>query len=200
MARNLITDVAGVRVGSADDAKLASGVTAVIFDEPAVASIAIHGGAPAVRDTALLEPEMTVERVDGFVVSGGSAFGLDSVAHADQPMARRALHLGVEADAVVMHGDAHVLLVEAGQADLTKLMQARQRLIQLQNNQLDAVWQATQAQSDLLLALGMPSLIHGMLNRAEEDTVPTNSAAPAAMPPPSLSTSTPTHTTASTRQ
>ena len=75
---NLITDVAGVSVGSADDPKLASGVTAVIFDEPAVASIAIHGGAPAVRDTALLEPEMTVERVDAFVLSGGSAFGLDA--------------------------------------------------------------------------------------------------------------------------
>ena len=70
-------------------------------------------------------------------------------------------------------------LFEAGQADLTKLMQARQRLIQLQNNQLDAVWQATQAQSDLLLALGMPSLIHSMLNRAQEDATPTNSASPA---------------------
>jgi D-aminopeptidase len=78
MAANLITDVAGVRVGSAEDARLASGVTAVIFDEPAVASIAINGGAPALRDTALLEPEMTVERVDGFVLSGGSAFGLDA--------------------------------------------------------------------------------------------------------------------------
>ncbi len=78
MTANLITDVAGVKVGNADDARLASGVTAVIFDEPAVASIAVHGGAPAVRDTALLEPEMTVERVDGFVLSGGSAFGLDA--------------------------------------------------------------------------------------------------------------------------
>lgn len=78
MMRNLITDVAGVRVGSDDDARIASGVTAVIFDEPAVASIAIHGGAPAVRDTALLEPEMMVERVDAFVLSGGSAFGLDA--------------------------------------------------------------------------------------------------------------------------
>ena len=44
-------------------------------------------------------------------------------------------------------------LFEAGQADLTKLMQARQRLIQLENAQLDAVWAATQAQADLLLAL-----------------------------------------------
>ncbi len=77
--RNLITDVPGLRVGNAQDAVLASGVTAVIFDTPATASIAIHGGAPGVRDTALLEPEMTVETVDALVLSGGSAFGLDAM-------------------------------------------------------------------------------------------------------------------------
>ncbi len=78
MTENLITDVPGVRVGSAEDMLLASGVTAVVFDEPAVASIAVHGGGPAARDTELLAPHMTVERVDGFVLSGGSAFGLDA--------------------------------------------------------------------------------------------------------------------------
>jgi D-aminopeptidase len=78
MTVNLITDVAGVRVGSAEDMRLASGVTAVLFDGPAVASIAVHGGGPASRDTELLAPHMTVERVDGFVLSGGSAFGLDA--------------------------------------------------------------------------------------------------------------------------
>jgi L-aminopeptidase/D-esterase-like protein len=78
MARNLITDVEGVLVGSADDTRLASGVTVVLFEQPAIASIAMNGGAPALRDTALLEPEMTIERVDGFVLSGGSAFGLDA--------------------------------------------------------------------------------------------------------------------------
>jgi L-aminopeptidase/D-esterase-like protein len=76
--RNLITDVPGLRVGHAQDGRLASGVTAVVFDAPAVASIAIHGGAPGVRDAALLEPEMTVERVDALILSGGSAFGLDA--------------------------------------------------------------------------------------------------------------------------
>ncbi len=74
--RNLITDVAGVSVGNAHDEALASGVTVAVFDEPAVASIAIHGGAPGVCDTALLEPEASVECVDAFVLSGGSAFGL----------------------------------------------------------------------------------------------------------------------------
>ena len=77
--RNLITDVHGLRIGQAQDGALASGVTVVIFDEPAVASVAIHGGAPGVRDTALLEPEMTVETVDALVLSGGSAFGLDAM-------------------------------------------------------------------------------------------------------------------------
>ena len=76
--RNLITDVAGLRVGHADDRRLGSGVTVLVFDEPAVASIAVSGGAPGLRDTALLEPGMTVERVDALVLSGGSAFGLDA--------------------------------------------------------------------------------------------------------------------------
>ena len=77
--QNLVTDVGGLRVGHAHDLRLASGVTSLIFDGPAVASISIQGGAPGVRDTALLEPEMTVETVDALVLSGGSAFGLDSM-------------------------------------------------------------------------------------------------------------------------
>jgi cobalt-zinc-cadmium efflux system outer membrane protein len=53
-------------------------------------------------------------------------------------------------------------LFEAGQTDLSKLLQARQRLIQLENARLDAVWQATQAQADLLTALGAPVLIRAL--------------------------------------
>jgi D-aminopeptidase len=76
--RNLLTDVPGVLVGHADDAKLASGTTAIVFDEPAIASYDLRGGAPGTRDTDLLIPEETVERVDAIVLSGGSAFGLDA--------------------------------------------------------------------------------------------------------------------------
>ena len=76
--RNLITDVDGVLVGQADDARLASGVTAIIFAEPAVAAVDVRGGAPGTRETDLLEPHRTVERIDAVVLSGGSAFGLDA--------------------------------------------------------------------------------------------------------------------------
>ena len=58
-------------------------------------------------------------------------------------------------------------LFEAGQTDLTRVQQARQRLIQLENSQLDALWAATQAQADLMLAVGVPSMIQALLQTAE---------------------------------
>ena len=76
--RNLITDVAGVRVGHAGDARLGSGTTVVIFDQPAVAAADVGGGGPGTRESALLDPAMTIERIDAIAISGGSAFGLDA--------------------------------------------------------------------------------------------------------------------------
>ncbi len=76
--KNLLTDIAGVRVGHADDARLASGVTAVIFDKPAVASIDVRGGGPGTREGALLQLDSTVEAVDAIALAGGSALGLDA--------------------------------------------------------------------------------------------------------------------------
>lgn len=79
MARqNLITDVAGIAVGHADDAKVASGVTVALVAGPSVASGIVRGGAPGGRDTGLLDPEMTAAAVDAVVLSGGSLFGLDA--------------------------------------------------------------------------------------------------------------------------
>ena len=78
MTRNLITDIPGIRVGHAGDAKLGSGVTAVIFDRAVTASVDVRGGGPGTRETALLDPAQTVEGIDAIVLSGGSAFGLDA--------------------------------------------------------------------------------------------------------------------------
>jgi L-aminopeptidase/D-esterase-like protein len=76
--RNLITDIAGVRVGHAGDDKLGSGSTVVVFDWPVAASVDVRGGGPGTRETALLDPAQTVEGIDAIVLSGGSAFGLDA--------------------------------------------------------------------------------------------------------------------------
>jgi L-aminopeptidase/D-esterase-like protein len=76
--RNLITDVAGVTIGHAEDLRLGSGATAIVFDAPAVGSIDLRGGGPGTRETALLDPAQTVEGIDAIALSGGSAFGLDA--------------------------------------------------------------------------------------------------------------------------
>ena len=76
--KNLLTDVPGLRVGNADDARLKSGVTVIVCDKPAVASCHVMGGYPGTRETDLLAPEDTVGTIDAVVLSGGSAFGLDA--------------------------------------------------------------------------------------------------------------------------
>ncbi|WP_375462788.1 P1 family peptidase [uncultured Methylobacterium sp.] len=77
---NRITDIAGIRVGHASAERIASGVTALVFDRPFVASVDVRGGGPGTRETDLLDPERTVEGIDALVLSGGSAFGLDAAA------------------------------------------------------------------------------------------------------------------------
>lgn len=74
--RNLITDVAGLRVGNAEDATLRSGVTVLTAGAPFVAGVHVMGGAPGTRETDLLAPDRLVQAVDALVLSGGSALGL----------------------------------------------------------------------------------------------------------------------------
>jgi L-aminopeptidase/D-esterase-like protein len=76
--KNLLTDIAGVRVGHADDAALASGVTAIVFDAPAVAAIDVRGGGPGIREGAVLDLANTVDHIHGIALGGGSAFGLEA--------------------------------------------------------------------------------------------------------------------------
>ncbi|WP_340107760.1 P1 family peptidase [Pikeienuella sp. HZG-20] len=76
--RNLITDVAGLKVGGAEDARVKTGVTVLTADRPFTAGVAVMGGAPGTRETELLAPDKLVQEVDALVLSGGSAFGLDA--------------------------------------------------------------------------------------------------------------------------
>ena len=76
--RNLITDVARLKVGNAQDDHLKSGCTVLTADAPFTASVHVMGGAPGTRETDLLSPDRTVTQVDALVLSGGSGFGLDA--------------------------------------------------------------------------------------------------------------------------
>ena len=75
--RNLITDVPGLLVGQAEDARARTGVTVLLGEEPMTCAADIRGGAPGTRDV-ILDPASLVSTVDALVLSGGSAFGLDA--------------------------------------------------------------------------------------------------------------------------
>ena len=73
-----ITDVGGLRVGHFTDSRRPTGCTVVLFERGAVAGVDVRGSAPGTRETDLLNPVNTVERINALVLSGGSAFGLDT--------------------------------------------------------------------------------------------------------------------------
>lgn len=76
-ANRTLTAVEGVLVGHWTDAAARTGCTVVLLPPAgAIASGSVLGAAPGTRETALLAPEKTVQRVHAFVLSGGSAFGL----------------------------------------------------------------------------------------------------------------------------
>ena len=77
-AKNLITDVPGLRVGNAQDDGIKTGTTVMVGEAPFTAAVHVMGGAPGTRETDLLAPDKTVQEVDALVLSGGSAFGLDA--------------------------------------------------------------------------------------------------------------------------
>jgi L-aminopeptidase/D-esterase-like protein len=75
-ARNLITDVPGLRVGQASHAAGRTGVTVILPDDRAVAAVDVRGGAPGTRETDALAADTLVEAVDAIVLAGGSVYGL----------------------------------------------------------------------------------------------------------------------------
>ena len=74
-----ITDVKGITVGSWEDEKALTGCTVVLTGrEGAVCGVDVRGSAPGTRETDLLSPINTVEKIHAVLLSGGSAFGLDA--------------------------------------------------------------------------------------------------------------------------
>jgi L-aminopeptidase/D-esterase-like protein len=74
--KNLITDVAGLKVGHASDEAALTGVTALLCEAGWAAAVDVRGGGPGTRETEALAPENLVGRAHAVVLAGGSVFGL----------------------------------------------------------------------------------------------------------------------------
>ncbi len=75
---NAITDIPGIRVGHAQDEQALTGCTVVLCEGGAIGGVDQRGGAPGTRETDAMHPMHLVNEVHAVVLSGGSAFGLDS--------------------------------------------------------------------------------------------------------------------------
>ena len=92
--KNLITDVPGLSVGNADDARVRSGVTVLLSTKAGGkagfrAAVEQRGGAPGTRETDALAPGALVKAINAIVLSGGSAFGLDAAGGVQSWLAAR---------------------------------------------------------------------------------------------------------------
>lgn len=75
-ANDTLTGIPGLRVGHWTDAEGQTGCTVALCDPPARAGVDVRGGGPGTRETDLLDPSCSVDRVDAICLAGGSAFGL----------------------------------------------------------------------------------------------------------------------------
>jgi L-aminopeptidase/D-esterase-like protein len=73
-----ITDVDGIKIGHFTETRRPTGCTVILCERGAVAGVDVRGSAPGTRETDLLKPTNLVDKVNAIVLSGGSAFGLDS--------------------------------------------------------------------------------------------------------------------------
>ena len=71
--------IPGLRVGHVTDAVGLTGCTVILSDAPAVGGVEIRGWAAGVHGLEFLDPRHLVPTLDGVVLAGGSAFGLEAI-------------------------------------------------------------------------------------------------------------------------
>jgi len=96
-----ITDIEGFKLGNAENREKGTGCTVIISEEGAVGGVDVRGGGPATRETDLLRSENTVNAVNAVVLSGGSAFGLESASGVMRELAEMKIGFDVGDDIVV---------------------------------------------------------------------------------------------------
>ncbi|HHH42285.1 MAG TPA: peptidase S58 family protein [Chloroflexi bacterium] len=116
--RNAITDVAGLRVGHAQDEEALTGCTVILCEKGAVGGVDQRGGAPGTRETDALYPMHLVERVHAVLLAGGSAFGLDAASGVVRYLEERGVGFDVRVARVPIVPAAILFDLGIGRADV----------------------------------------------------------------------------------
>jgi L-aminopeptidase/D-esterase-like protein len=116
--KNTITDVPGIRVGHAQNEEALTGCTVVLCEAGAVGGVDQGGGAPGTRETDALHPMHLVQKVHGVVLSGGSAFGLDSATGVVRYLEEKGVGFNVQVAHVPIVPAAILMDLGLGKADV----------------------------------------------------------------------------------
>ena len=71
-----ITEIKNISIGQTEAD--ATGCTVLLCKDGMAAGVDVRGGAPASRETKMLDPIMSMQRIHAVVLGGGSAFGLEA--------------------------------------------------------------------------------------------------------------------------
>ncbi len=115
---NAITDVPGIQVGHAQDEEALTGCTVIICEKGAVGGIDQRGGAPGTRETDLLRPMHSVQKVHAIMLSGGSAFGLEAAGGVMRYLEERGVGFNAQVARVPIVPAAILFDLDIGKADV----------------------------------------------------------------------------------
>lgn len=115
LKRNIL-DIKGIKVGQAENPTAKTGVSVVLAEDGAICGVDVRGAGPGTRETDLLNPINTVEKVHAVVLSGGSAFGLEAASGVMNWLEKRGIGFDVGVTSVPIVPSAVLFDLEYGDA------------------------------------------------------------------------------------
>lgn len=113
-----LTEINGIQIGSCENTQAATGCTVIIAKDGATTGVDVRGGAPATRETDLLNPKNMVSKIHAVMLSGGSAFGLDACSGAMQYLEERGYGFDMQIAKVPIVCGASLFDLSVGDANI----------------------------------------------------------------------------------
>jgi len=113
-----IMEVGGFKIGHYTDKEAATGCSVVLADEMCPAGVDIRGGGPASRESQVLNPLMAADKINGVLLSGGSAFGLDAAGGVLSYLNERGIGLDVGVTKVPLIPTSCIFDLSVGSSDI----------------------------------------------------------------------------------
>ena len=116
--KNHLVDVPGIKVGHAGNKQAKTGCTVVLTGKGATAGVEVRGAAPGTRETDLLNPTKTVEKIHAILLAGGSAFGLEAAGGVMQALEEKDIGFDTGAAQVPIVPGAVLFDLDIGRSDI----------------------------------------------------------------------------------